>query len=156
MEEPVNEITGAIVSIITVLVTEAELPAVSKTEYTIVYVPAVEVSTEPAAVIEEVIFPSTLSVAVAPGFVNVAPRLRLIVEEPVNVITGAVVSGGVFITTILVTEAELPSLSETEYTIVYVPANEVSTEPAAVIEEVIFPSTSSVAVAPGSVNVAPV
>ena len=71
-------------------------------------------------------------------------------------ITGAVVSGGISITTILVTEVELPSLSETEYTIAYVPTKEVSTELAAVIEEVIFPSTSSVAVAPGSVNVAPI
>ena len=54
-------------------------------------------------------------------------------------ITGAVVSGGISITTILVTEAELPSLSETEYTIVYVPAKEMSTVPEEVIEEVISP-----------------
>ena len=136
-------ITGAVVSgdvfITTILVTEVELPSLSETEYTIAYVPTKEVSTELAAVIEEVIFPSTSSVAVAPGSVNVAPRLRFIVEEPVNVITGAVVSGGMFIITVLVTEAELPALSETEYTIVYVPAKEMSTVPEEVIEEVISP-----------------
>ena len=65
-------------------------------------------------------------------------------------------SGGMFIITVLVTEAELPAVSETEYSIVYVPAKEVLTVPEEVIEEVIFPSTSSVAVAPGSVNVAPI
>ena len=56
------------------------------------YVPAVDVSTEPEVVIEEVRSPSTLSVAVAPGSVKVSPTVRLIVEEPVKVITGAVVS----------------------------------------------------------------
>jgi len=55
------------------------------------------------------------------------------------VITGAVVSRGVLIITVLVTEAELPSLSETEYTIVYIPAKEMSTVPEEVIEEVISP-----------------
>jgi hypothetical protein len=40
------------------------------------------VSTVPEEVIEEVIFPSTSSVAVAPGSVNVAPTLILIVVEP--------------------------------------------------------------------------
>ena len=51
-----------------------------------------DVSTEPEVDIDDVIFPSTLSEAVAPGSVKVSPTLILIVEEPVNVITGAVVS----------------------------------------------------------------
>ena len=46
----------------------------------------------PEVVIDEVMFPSTLSVAVAPGSVKVSPTVILIVEEPVNVITGFVVS----------------------------------------------------------------
>ena len=57
-----------------------------------VYVPAVAVSTEPEVVIDEVRSPSTPSVAVAPGSVKVSPTVKLIVEEPVNVITGTVVS----------------------------------------------------------------
>jgi hypothetical protein len=57
-----------------------------------VYVPAVDVSTEPDIDIDDVIFPSTSSVAVAPGSVKVSPTVRLMVEEPVNVITGGVVS----------------------------------------------------------------
>ena len=68
----------------------------------------------PEVVIDDVIFPSTLSEAVAPGSVNVSPTVRFIVEDPVNVIDGAVVSGGVFTTTSLDTEAELSELSVTE------------------------------------------
>ena len=49
-----------------------------------------DVLTVPEVVIEEVKSPSTSSVAVAPGSVKVAPRGRLIVEEPVKVITGFV------------------------------------------------------------------
>ena len=45
---------------------------------------------------------------------KVSPTERLIVEEPVKVIDGAVVSGGVFTTTSLDTEAELSELSVTE------------------------------------------
>ena len=56
------------------------------------YVPAVDVLTVPEVVIDEVMFPSTLSVAVAPGSEKVSPTVRFIVEEPVNVITGFVVS----------------------------------------------------------------
>ena len=85
-------ITGAVVSggvfIITVLVTEAELPALSETEYTIVYVPAKEVSTVPEEVIEEVILLPIASVAVAPGSVKASPTSRLIVEDPIGEITG--------------------------------------------------------------------
>ena len=51
-----------------------------------------DVLTVPEVVIEEVIFPSTSSVAVAPGSVKVSPIVRLMVEEPVKVITGGVVS----------------------------------------------------------------
>ena len=78
------------------------------------YVPALDVLIVPEVVIDEVIFPSTLSDAVAPGSVNVSPTVRLMVEEPVNVIDGAVVSGDVFTTTSLDTEAKLPELSLTE------------------------------------------
>ena len=56
------------------------------------YVPAVDVSTEPETDIELVKSPSTSSVAVAPGSVKVSPTVRLMVEEPVSVITGGVVS----------------------------------------------------------------
>ena len=56
------------------------------------YVPAVDVLTEPEVVIDDVISPSTLSVAVAPGSVKVSPTVKLMVEEPVNDIIGAVVS----------------------------------------------------------------
>ena len=65
------------------------------------YVPAVAVSTEPEVVIEEVRSPSTLSVAVAPGSVKVSPTVRLMVEEPVNVITGAVVLTAAALTVIV-------------------------------------------------------
>ena len=116
------------------------------------YVPAVDVSTEPEIDIDDVIFPSTASVAVAPGSVKVSPTVRLMVEEPVKVITGAVVSAATLTITVLVTTvAALPAASETLYDIVYVPAVDVSTEPEVVIEEVRSPSTSSVAVAPASV-----
>ena len=56
------------------------------------YVPAVDVSTVPEVVIDEVRSPSTSSVAVAPGSVKVSPTVRLMVEEPVSVITGGIVS----------------------------------------------------------------
>ena len=42
--------------------------------------------------IDEVMFPSTLSEAVAPGSVKVSPTVRLMVDDPAKVITGAVVS----------------------------------------------------------------
>ena len=58
---------------ITVLVVEAILPAASETEYSIVYVPSVAVSTVPEDVIEEVMSPSILSSAVAPASVKVSP-----------------------------------------------------------------------------------
>ena len=51
-----------------------------------------DVSTVPEVVIEEVKSPSTSSVAVAPGSVNVSPTVRFIVEEPTKVIVGSVVS----------------------------------------------------------------
>ena len=51
-----------------------------------------DVLTVPEVVIEEVRSPSTSSVAVAPESVKVSPTVKLMVEEPVNVITGAVVS----------------------------------------------------------------
>ena len=71
-------------------------------------------STVPELVIEEVRSPSTLSVAVAPGSVKVSPTDSSITIEPIKVITGAVVSGGVFTTTSLSTKAELSELSITE------------------------------------------
>ena len=73
---------------ITVLDTEAILPAASETEYSIVYVPSVAVLTVPEDVIEEVKSPSILSEAVAPGSVKVSPTSKLIVEEPTREITG--------------------------------------------------------------------
>ena len=57
--------------------------------------------------------------------------------------------------TVLDTEVILPSVSETEYTIVYVPSVSVSAVPEDVIEEVKSPSILSEAVAPGSVKVSP-
>ena len=59
-----------------------------------------DVSTEPEIDIDEVMFPSTLSEAVAPGSVKVSPTLILIVEEPVNVITGAMVSAAALTITV--------------------------------------------------------
>jgi hypothetical protein len=53
--------------------------------------------------------------------VKVSPTVKLIVEEPVKVIVGGVVSGSGLIITVLVTETKLFPLSETEYTKVYVP-----------------------------------
>ena len=55
---------------ITVLDTEVILPSVSETEYTIVYVPSVSVSTVPEDVIEDVKSPSILSESLAPGSVS--------------------------------------------------------------------------------------
>ena len=93
---------------ITVLWTSvAAFPAASETLYEIVYVPAVDVSTEPEIDIDEVMFPSTLSEAVAPGSVKVSPTLILIVEEPVNVITGAVVSAAALKITVCWTNSQL-------------------------------------------------
>jgi len=60
-----------------------------------------------------------------------------------------------FTTTVLVTEAVLLAASATLYMSVYVPTVEVSTVPLTVIELVISPSVSSVAVAPGSAHVSP-
>ena len=60
-----------------------------------------------------------------------------------------------FTTTVLVTVAVLLAASATLYTSVYVPTVEVSTVPVTVIELVISPSVSSVAVAPGSVHESP-
>ena len=77
---------------ITVIVNVVVLPAASSTEYVKVYVPTEEVSTAPEDVIEEVRSPSTSSVAVAPGSVKVSPTVRLMLEEPIMVIAGAVVS----------------------------------------------------------------
>ena len=56
---------------------------------------------------------------------------------------------------VLTIEAVLSELSETLYVMEYVPATELLTEPLTSIEEVRSPSISSVAVAPGSVNVFP-
>ena len=59
---------------------------------------------------EEVISPSTSSLAVAPGSVKISPVERLTVDEPVRVITGAVES---LTTIVLIIEDELPELSVT-------------------------------------------
>ena len=61
---------------------------VLETEYTIVYVPSVAVSTVPEDVIDEVKSPSTLSEAVAPASVNVSPTPKLIVDSPTREMTG--------------------------------------------------------------------
>ena len=71
---------------------EAKLLAASDTLYTSVYVPTVEVSTVPLTVIELVIFPSVSSVAVAPGSVHESPTVSCIVDDPLRVITGGVLS----------------------------------------------------------------
>jgi len=71
------------------------------------------VSTVPDLIIELLRSPSTRSFAVAPGSVKLFPISRINVVDPVRVITGAVVSGGVFTTIVLVTELELPSASVT-------------------------------------------
>ena len=63
--------------------------------------------------------------------------------------------GGLFTFTILVEDAELPAPSITVYTTEYAPAIAVFTVLTSVIFEVIFPSTSSVAVAPTSVYTPP-
>ena len=114
-----------------------------------------EASTDPEITIEEVRLPSILSLAVAPGSVKLLPTVMVIDDAPFNDIVGGVVSGGGFTRTVLEIEVVLFALSDTLYSIVYVPAVEVSTVPEIVIEEVISPSTSSDAVAPGSVNVYP-
>jgi hypothetical protein len=82
----------------------------------------------------------------------VSPTKRLIVAEPGKVIVGG---KSKLTITVLDTEAILPSASETEYTIVYVPSVAVLTVPEDVREEVKSPSILSEAVAPGSVNVLP-
>ena len=112
-------------------------------------------SSVPEVIIEEVMSPSILSVAVAPGSAKVSPTVRLMVEEPVKVIVGGVVSGSGLTITVLVVETELPAASETEYLVVYVPSVDVSTVPEEVIKEVMSPSILSVAVAPGSAKVSP-
>ena len=83
-------ITGAVVFAVTIIdiVSESELPLLSKTLYTKLYVPAKEVSTVPEEVIEEVILLPIASVAVAPGSVKASPTSRLIVEDPIGEITG--------------------------------------------------------------------
>ena len=83
-------ITGAVVFAVTIIdiVSESELPLLSKTLYTKLYVPAKEVSTVPEEVIEEVILLPIASVAVAPGSVKTSPTSRLIVEDPIGEITG--------------------------------------------------------------------
>ena len=48
------------------------------------YFPAVDVLTEPDIDIDDVIFPSPSSVAVALGSAKVSPTVRVIVEEPVK------------------------------------------------------------------------
>jgi hypothetical protein len=50
------------------------------------------VSTVPEVIIEDVISPSILSVAVAPGSVKVLSNLILIVDEPTNEIVGGIMS----------------------------------------------------------------
>ena len=115
VEEPVSVITGAIESIstTTVLFTEAVLPAASETLYDIVNVPVLDVLIAPEVVIEEVKSPSTSSVAVAPGSVQFVPTATLIIDAPVNVIDGGVVSSGEFTITVLVVETILLALSDT-------------------------------------------
>ena len=54
-----------------------------------------------------VIFPSTLSFAVAPASVYVSPTERVIDAWPFNAITGGVVSGGLFTVTLLSIDAVL-------------------------------------------------
>ena len=49
-------------------------------------------STVPEVIIEDVISPSILSVAVAPGSVKVLSNLILIVDEPTNEIVGGIIS----------------------------------------------------------------
>ncbi len=56
------------------------------------YVPAIDVSTEPEVVTDDVITPSTSSEALNNGSVNVSPTVRFIVVDPPNAIAGAVVS----------------------------------------------------------------
>ena len=84
---------------ITVLDNETEFPAASETLYVNVYIPGVEVSTEPEVLIEVEISPSTSSAAEAPASVYESPSSRLIVEEPTRVIVGARVSGTTTTTT---------------------------------------------------------
>ena len=112
-------------------------------------------SSVPEVIIEEVMSPSILSVAVAPGSAKVSPTVRLMVEEPVKVIVGGVVSGSGLTITVLIVETELPAASVTEYSMVYVPSVDVSTVPEEVIEEVMPPSILSSAIAPGSAKVSP-
>ena len=52
--------------------------------------------TFPDVTIDVVRFPSVLSVAVAPNSLYVSPTFKFIVDEPFNVITGAVVSATAF------------------------------------------------------------
>ena len=75
--------------------------------------PTEEVSTEPVIEINDVRSPSTSSVAAAPGSVKVSPSVRLMVEEPVKLITGGVVSSEGFTITVLVVETILLALSDT-------------------------------------------
>ena len=87
-------------------------------------------STEPEIDIDDVIFPSISSVAVAPGSVKVSPTVRLMVEEPVKVITGGVVSAAALTIIVLSTcVAAFPAASETLYDIIYVPAVDISNVP---------------------------
>ncbi len=120
------------------------------------YVPAVDVSTEPEVVTDVEITPSTSSEALNHRSVNVSPTVRFIVEDPANAIAGAVVSAAALTITIrCISGAAFPAASETLYDNMYVPAVDVSTEPEVVTDDVITPSTSSEALNPGSVNVSP-
>ena len=77
------------------------------------YVPVLEVLTVPEVVIDDVIIPSTSSVAVAPGSIKVSPTVRLIDDSQVNIIIGGVLSGGVLTAMVLVTDAVLFPVSVT-------------------------------------------
>jgi len=78
-----------------------------------VYVPAALVSTVLVAVILAVILPSTLSIAVAPASVYVAPWFTETGDVPASVITGASVSNTFTVLTFCV--AEFPAESLTLY-----------------------------------------
>ena len=86
--------TGFVVSTtFTVLVTSsAVFPFASVTLQVTVYVPNIVVSTEFTVTILSVIFPSQLSLAVAPASVQVLPTSTVTSASPVNVMTGFVVS----------------------------------------------------------------
>ena len=142
------------------------LPSLSFTLYITLYTPDTLVFTPVASVIILLVkSPSSLSYAVAPKSIYSVPLFTVTALFPTNVITGALftpksfcsLSSGQLVVTItaLYAIASFPLESSTLYTILNAPIKFPLTLFVTAILSVIFPSTLSVAVAPGSTYFVP-